>query len=236
VETRVPEKLAVRAAPCDFVFDPAKTALLVVDMQRDLIEAAGLAHALGTDMLRLQQIVPTVAELLAVCRDEALMIVHAREAHAANALPSRIPERWQGSAPGRTFADESDTRSVFTGAEAGGDSIPALRPRSCESVINKPGRGAFYGTTLEDQLRNRCITHLILGGITTELCIQATIHEAADRGFHCLLIEDATEPWNPEFKAPALSMAMTSANSGVCTATFAEFANAFTKDEHLVGS
>ena len=68
METRVPEKLAVRAAPCDFVFDPAKTALLVVDMQRDLIEAAGLAHALGTDTLRLQQIVPTVAELLAVAR------------------------------------------------------------------------------------------------------------------------------------------------------------------------
>src|SRR5689334_18395416 len=166
-------------------------------MQRDLIEAGGLAHWLGNDTLRLQQIVPTVAELLSVCRDEALMIVHAREAHAANALPCRIPERWQGSAPGRTFADDSGTRSLFTGGEPGADIIPALRPRWRESVINKPGRGAFYGTSLEDQLRSRCITHLILGGITTELCIQATIHEAADRGFHCLLIEDATETWYP---------------------------------------
>ena len=73
-------------------------------------------------------------------------------------------------------------------------------------VLANPGKGAFYGTPLGEILRLRGITHLIFGGVTTEVCVQTTMREANDRGYECLLIEDATESYFPEFKAGAMAM------------------------------
>ena len=90
--------------------------------------------------------------------------------------------------------------------EPGADFVPALAPKAGDMVISKPGKGAFYGTPLGDILRLRGITHLIFGGVTTEVCVQTTMREANDRGYECLLIEDATESYFPEFKAGAMAM------------------------------
>jgi nicotinamidase-related amidase len=85
-------------------------------------------------------------------------------------------------------------------------------------VIDKPGKGSFYATGLGDTLKARGITHLVVAGVTTEVCVQTTLREANDRGYECLLIEDATESYFPEFKAATL--AMITAQGGIvgCTA------------------
>jgi nicotinamidase-related amidase len=75
-----------------------------------------------------------------------------------------------------------------------------------EIVADKPGKGAFYATGLGDELAARAITHLVVAGVTTEVCVQTTMREANDRGFDCLLIEDATESYFPEFKRATLAM------------------------------
>ncbi len=73
-------------------------------------------------------------------------------------------------------------------------------------MIAKPGKGAFYATKLHEELARLGITHLMVTGVTTEVCVQTTMREANDRGYECLLVEDATGSYFPEFKAAALAM------------------------------
>jgi nicotinamidase-related amidase len=84
--------------------------------------------------------------------------------------------------------------------------VPALAPIAGELVIDKPGKGAFYATPLGPALQQRGITHLVMMGVTTEVCVQTTMREANDRGYDCLLVEDGTESYFPEFKAATLAM------------------------------
>ncbi len=81
-----------------------------------------------------------------------------------------------------------------------------MRPLPGEIVIDKPGKGAFYATGLGEMLQSRGITHLVFAGVTTEVCVQTTMREANDRGYECLLVEDATESYFPEFKAATIDM------------------------------
>ena len=55
-------------------------------------------------------------------------------------------------------------------------------------------------------LGDRDVTQLVFAGVTTEVCVQTSMREANDRGYECLLIEDATESYFPEFKAAAIEM------------------------------
>ena len=90
---------------------------------------------------------------------------------------------------------------------SGDDSlVRKLQPRPGEPVIVKPGKGAFWATPLDELLKSRGVTHLILAGVTTEVCVQTTMREANDRGYECLLIEDATESYFAEFKTVTLEM------------------------------
>jgi len=95
---------------------------------------------------------------------------------------------------------------VLVDGEPGNDIVAELTPLAGESVIVKPGKGAFWATPLDDMLRWRGITHLILAGVTTEVCVQTTMREANDRGYECLLVEEATGSYFPEFKAQTLAM------------------------------
>ena len=95
---------------------------------------------------------------------------------------------------------------ILVRGEPGAEIISELAPLSSEIVIDKPGKGAFYSTSLGEDLAMRRITHLLIAGVTTEVCVQTTMREANDRGFDCLLVEDATESYFPEFKAATLAM------------------------------
>lgn len=197
--------IAVPAKPYAYGLEPGRTALVVIDMQRDFIEPGGFGEALGNDVCRLAAIVPTVADLIGLFREQGWPIVHTREAHLPDLSDCPPAKRARGSAPVR-IGDPGPMGRLLVRGEPGNQILPALEPRPGEIVIDKPGKGAFYATGLGDILKDLGVTHLVFAGVTTEVCVQTTMREANDRGYECLLVEDATESYFPEFKAATLDM------------------------------
>ncbi|WP_122156013.1 cysteine hydrolase [Paraburkholderia sp.] len=195
----------VQALPSPFVFEPHYTALVIIDMQRDFIEPGGFGESLGNDVSLLAQIVPTVVELLALARKAGLLVVHTRESHAPDLSDCPPAKRLRG-APQMRIGDPGPMGRILVRGEPGNAIVDALAPLDGELVIDKPGKGAFYATPLSGELNARSITHLLFAGVTTEVCVQTSMREANDRGYECLLIEDATASYFPAFKQASLEM------------------------------
>ncbi len=193
------------ARPYPYEFPRAGVALVLIDMQRDFLEPGGFGATLGNDVSRLAPAVAPAARLLAAFRRHGLPVIHTREAHRPDLSDCPPAKRARGAASLR-IGDVGPMGRILVAGEPGVEIIPALAPAAGEVVIDKPGKGAFHATPLHELLDERRISHLIVGGVTTEVCVQTTLREANDRGFECLLVEDATESYFPEYKAATLSM------------------------------
>jgi nicotinamidase-related amidase len=95
---------------------------------------------------------------------------------------------------------------ILVRGEPGHAIVEELEPISCEPVIDKPGKGAFYATDLDERLRKLGVRSLVVCGVTTEVCVQTTVREANDRGYECLVLEDCVASYFPELHAAALRM------------------------------
>ena len=197
--------MQVPARPYDFALDPARVALVVIDMQRDFIEPGGFGDTLGNDVSRLKAIVPTVAALLALFRRHGLPIIHTREAHRPDLSDCPPAKRLRG-APGLRIGDAGAMGRILIAGEPGNAILPELAPLPDEIAIDKPGKGMFWATGLHERLQAMGITQLVFAGVTTEVCVQTSMREANDRGYDSLLIEDATESYFPAFKAATIEM------------------------------
>ena len=195
----------IDAAPFLFRFEPAATALIVIDMQCDFIEPGGFGESLGNDVNRLAAIVPTVGRLIGGFRAAGLPIIHTKECHRPDLSDCPPAKRERGS-PTLRIGDPGPMGRVLIAGEPGAEIVAALAPIDGETVIEKPGKGSFYGTGLSALLEKLGTKNLVFAGVTTEVCVQTTMREANDRGFDCLLAEDATESYFPEFKAATLDM------------------------------
>lgn len=197
--------ITVQAKPARFTFDPTRTALVIIDMQRDFLEPGGFGAALGNDVSLLQASIPAVESLLALAREQGLLVIHTRESHLPDLSDCPAAKR-EGGKPGLRIGDPGPMGRILVRGEPGNQIIPSLSPIDGEWVIDKPGKGMFYATGLEDRLRAQGIETLIFAGVTTEVCVQTSMREASDRGYRCLLIEDATESYFPAFKQATLEM------------------------------
>ncbi|HEY9106759.1 MAG TPA: cysteine hydrolase [Roseateles sp.] len=193
------------ATPFPYKFNPARTALVVIDMQRDFVEPGGFGASLGNDVTRLQAIVPDVRRMLDAWRTIGATVLHTREAHKPDLSDCPLPKRLRGQ-PSLRIGDVGPMGRVLIAGEPGAEIVPELAPLPGELVVDKPGKGMFYGTNVDELLRERGITHLLFMGVTTEVCVQTSMREANDRGYECLIVEDGTESYFPEFKAAALAM------------------------------
>jgi len=197
--------MQIDANPFVYEFDLAKTALVLIDMQRDFIEPGGFGETLGNDVSLLEAIVPATRRTLEAWRTAGGLVVHTREAHKPDLSDCPPAKRNRGN-PTLRIGDEGPMGRILVVGEPGNQIIEALAPVEGEIVVDKPGKGAFYATGLHEMLKRRGITHLVFGGVTTEVCVQTSMREANDRGYDCLLLEDCTESYFPAFKAAAIEM------------------------------
>ena len=193
------------AEPFKFTFDPLTTALMVIDMQRDFIDPNGFGAALGNDIKPLRAIIPPTARLIAAARGAGLPIIHTRECHAQDLSDCPTTKRERGK-PTLRIGDLGPMGRILVAGEPGTEIVAELKPIDGEIVVDKPGKGAFYATNLQDQLERLGVESLIFAGVTTEVCVQMTMREANDRGYNCLLATDATESYFPEFKSATIEM------------------------------
>jgi nicotinamidase-related amidase len=189
--------IEVPAQPYAFTLNPKRTALVVIDMQRDFVEHGGFGAALGNDVSLLQAIIPAVADLIALFRSNAWPILHTRECHLPDLSDCPPAKRLRGKGMLR-IGDEGPMGRLLVRGEPGAAIIPECAAMEGEMVIDKPGKGMFCNTDCEAMLRARGITHLVFAGVTTEVCVQTSMREANDRGFECLLVTDCTESYFPE--------------------------------------
>lgn len=208
--------ITVAAKPGPFLLDPAHIALIVIDMQRDFLEPGGFGEALGNNVSRLAPAVPAVAQLLALFRSKGWPVIHTRESHMAD-LSDCPPAKLNRGAPGLRIGDPGPMGRILVRGEAGNAIVSACAPMPGEIEIDKPGKGAFHATDLMNILARLGVKQLVFAGVTTEVCVQTTMREANDRGFDCLLIEEATESYFPEYKAATL--AMIAAQGGIVGST-----------------
>ena len=195
----------VDAEPYAFTLEPAAAALLIIDMQRDFLEPGGFGAALGNDVARLRTAIAPTERVLRACRAAGVMVVHTREGHRPDLSDLAPAKRTRGKlATG--IGDAGPMGRILVRGEPGHDIIAELAPACGEPVVDKPGKGAFYATDLEAMLRGRGVRQLLVCGVTTEVCVNTTVREANDRGFDCLVLEDCTGSYFPEFQQAGIAM------------------------------
>jgi len=193
------------AIPFPFEFKKSKTALIMIDWQLDFTSPNGFGASLGNDCSELtKEALPNASRILKACRDAKIAIVHTLESHAPDMSDCPKAKLKRCSKIGE-IVDEKMGRILIRG-ESGNDIEPSVKPIKGELIIHKPGKGAFFATDLEYQLKRHGIEQLIFTGVTTEVCVNTSMREANDRGFECIVLDDATASYFPRFKEYALEM------------------------------
>jgi nicotinamidase-related amidase len=195
----------VSAEPEPLEILPSRTALVVIDMQRDFLEPGGFGETLGNDVSLLTKVIEPLGALMSLARKIGMLVVHTREGHRPD-LSDAPRAKVERGAPSMRIGAPGPMGRILIRGEAGHDIIPALYPKPGEPVIDKPGKGAFYATDLQSILHNRGIENLIVTGVTTEVCVHTTVREANDRGYRCIVPSDCCGSYFPEFHEMGLRM------------------------------
>ena len=205
-------RVTIKAEPDPIAIDLTRTALLIIDMQRDFLEPGGFGETLGNDVSLLDRAVGPISKVLAAARDRDLLVIHTREGHRPDLSDAPLAKIERGH-PSMRIGDPGPMGRILVRGEPGHDIISSLYPIAGEPVIDKPGKGAFYATDLDALLRNFGIQNLLVCGVTTEVCVNTSVREANDRGYRCIVLSDGCASYFPEFHE--MGIAMIKAQGGI---------------------
>ncbi|MBT9385928.1 cysteine hydrolase [Pseudooceanicola sp. CBS1P-1] len=190
--------------PFDGDLRPDNTALLVIGMQRDYLCAGGWLDCAGHDIAPLAALSAPLGSTLSALRRAGLAVLHLREGHRPDLNDLPETKRWRSARMGAEIGHPGPLgRHLVRGAPGTDLVLPALPG---EDIIEVTGRSGFYGTDLDALLRLRGLRNLVLAGALTDGMVQATLREANDRGYECLVLEDLCASTSPAQHAEQIRM------------------------------
>jgi len=170
--------------------DPQHTALLMIDMQHDFVEPEGLFGSLGIDLSMYEQTRPRLAFLLAAARANGVLVVHVQN----TALPGRrsdSPAQLRFNMRMHEAAQLPGEPLRYTVPGTPGHAfVPEFEPRPDEVVVPKYRSSGFWGTNLEQVLRSNGIETVVVGGCTTEGCVESTARDAMFTDHYVVIADD----------------------------------------------
>jgi biuret amidohydrolase len=184
---------------------PRASALLVIDMQRDFLDPLGYVAQTGVDVSILRGTIAPVRRLLAAARAATIPVIHTREGHRTDLSDLTVFKQRRAAGSGAPIGSVGPLGRLLVRGEPGHAIIADAAPLPGETVIDKPGFGAFYATDLELILRAAGISALTIAGVTTDICVHSTLREAVDRGFDCTTVADACAAGDPAVHAAMLT-------------------------------
>ena len=192
--------------PFDGRLEQGNTALLIVDMQVDYCEPGGWLDQLGVDLTELRRPIEPLRRVLDAVRGSDFRTIYVRESYRPDLSDLNRTKGWRTAHRGVAVGENGANGRVLVRDQPGTDIVSELAPQPGEPVIDKPGVSGFYASALEQVLRGQGIRNLIVGGVTAEGGVQATLRDANDRGYECLLLADCCGTAAPQDGKATLDM------------------------------
>jgi len=174
----------------DELVNPAHTALLLIDMQHDFIDQNGIFGELGIDLSMYAKMRPKLATLLAAARRNGVLVIHIQN----TALPNRMsdsPAQIRFNLRMHKAARKGGMPLQYTvPGTPGHEFVEEFAPRPGELVIRKYRSSAFWGTNVELVLRSNSIQTVVVGGCTTEGCVESTARDAMFNDHYVVIATD----------------------------------------------
>ncbi|NIR31433.1 MAG: cysteine hydrolase [Gammaproteobacteria bacterium] len=181
--------------------DPAHTALLIIDMQKDFCVEGFAASTAGRPLAPARSIIPRLRALLHAARETGVLVGHV----GFWTLPDHLSDSGPWLAQRRRSTYASDTIAV-AGSE-GAEFIDELAPADDEIKVLKHRYSAFKGTNLDIILRAHDIRTVVPTGISTNVCVESTLRDAFEHTYYVCVPEDACASWDMELHAATLKTA-----------------------------
>ena len=190
------QDISIDARPHPLPIDPAKTAVIVVDMQNDFGSEGGMFHRAGIDISQIQAAVPPTARVLEAARRSGMPVVYLKMAFSgdlANAGGPEAPNLIRHLAMGvgkAVMAPDGRESRILIEDTWNTDIVDELAPLPGDIIVSKHRFSGFFETDLDAALKDLGVSSLVFTGCTTSVCVESTLRDAFFRDYRCLLLAD----------------------------------------------